>query len=245
VIPARDGTLRVLNFAKQTGVKRVLFTSSFNAVGYGHPDQAKPFTEESWSDEKAKLGAYPRSKVVAEKAAWDYVNNGAAKGLELTAINPVAMFGPPLNTELAASLHIIQRYLTDEMPASLNLWMSVVDVRDVAALHVLAMTNPAAQGERFIAVAGGGWMQDIPITLKEKLPDVTQKMSTKVLPNIITRMAGWFDRQVGTFVPELGRRKISSSEKAISMLGWSPRSREDTLVDTAQALIKLGLVKTT
>lgn len=245
IVPAREGTLRVLRAAKRAGVKRVVLTSSFNAVGYGHPDQAKPFTEESWSNEKSKLGAYPQSKVAAERGAWDFVKKGDGKGLELTAINPVAMFGPVLGTEMPSSIHIIQRYMTGEMPASLNLYMGVVDVRDVAVLHLLAMTSPAAKGERFIAVSpGGGWMQEIPLILKDKLPEVSQKVSIKVLPNFVTRLLGMFDKQVATFVPELGRRKASSNEKAVNILGWTPRSREDTIVDTAEALIKYGLVKT-
>jgi dihydroflavonol-4-reductase len=244
IIPARDGTLRVLKAAKRAGVKRVVLTSSFNAVGYGHPDREKPFTEEFWSDEKAKLGAYPRSKVVAERAAWDFVKSREGQGLELVAINPVAMFGPVLNKEPPSSIHIVQRLLTGEMPATLNLYMGIADVRDVAALHVLAMTSPEAKGQRFLAVSPpGGWMQDIPLLLKERLPEASQKVSTKVLPNFVTRMLGLFDKQIATFVPELGKRKPTSNEKAVKTLGWKPRPKEDTIIETAESLIKFDLVK--
>jgi dihydroflavonol-4-reductase len=244
IIPARDGTLRVLKAAKRARVKRVVLTSSFNAVGYGHPDRVKPFTEESWSNEKAKLGAYPRSKVVAERAAWDFVKSREGQGLELVAINPVAMFGPILNKELPSSIHIVQALMTGEMPATLNLYMGITDVRDVAALHVLAMTSPEAKGQRFLAVSPpGGWMHDIPLLLKERLPEASQKVSTKVLPNFVTRMLGLFDKQIATFVPELGKRKPTSNEKAVQTLGWKPRPKEDTIIETAESLIKFDLVK--
>lgn len=244
IIPARDGTLRVLRAAKRAGVKRVVLTSSFSAIGYGHPDRTKPFTEETWSNERSKLGAYPKSKVVAERSAWDFVRSDEGAGLELTSINPVAIFGPVLSTEIASSIHIIQRYMTGEIPASPQLYMSVVDVRDVATLEVLAMTSPSAKGERFLAVSPpGGWMQDVALILKERLPEASQKVSTKVLPNCITRIVALFDKQIATFVNELGNRKPSSNEKAVRVLGWKPRSREETIIDTAQSLLKFGLVK--
>ncbi|KUL86152.1 hypothetical protein ZTR_07672 [Talaromyces verruculosus] len=208
ITPAWEGTLRVLRAAVNAGsVKRVVLTSSFNAIAYGHPDQPNPFTEDSWSNPDAKLGAYPRSKLVAERAAWEFVQSKAAKGLELTSINPTAMFGPVLNKEhVPSSIHIVQSYLSGAMPASLNLYMGVVDVRDVAALQVVATTHPAAKRERFIAVSpGGGWMHDIPLTIKKRFPeDMTGKVSTRVLPV------------------------------------WA---REEVIVDTAQSLIDLGLVK--
>lgn len=249
IIPAREGTLRVLRAAATSGsVKRVVLTSSFNAIAYGHPDQPHPFTEDSWSNSNAKLGAYPRSKLVAERAAWELVRSQpAGKGLELTSINPTAMFGPVLDKEhVPSSIHIVQSYLSGAMPASLNLYMGIVDVRDVAALQVVAMTHPAAKGERFIAVSpGGGWMHDIPLTIKKRFPeDVTGKVSTRVLPVWLTRVLGLFNPQIAIFVSELGKRKITSSEKAAKVLGWKPvRAREEVIVDTAQSLIDLGLVK--
>ncbi|KAK9368462.1 hypothetical protein V1509DRAFT_622994 [Lipomyces kononenkoae] len=245
IIPARDGTLRVLKAAKRARVKRVVVTSSFTAIGYGHPQQTKPFTEESWSNlEKTNLGAYVKSKVISERAAWDFVKSDEGAGLELTVVNPVAIFGPVLNTEIAASIHIVQRYLTGEMPGSPHLYMSVVDVRDVAALEVLAMTNPSANGERFLAVSPpGGMMQEVALILKSRLPEVSQNVSTRVLPNILVRIVGLFDKQVAGFVSELGKKKPSSNEKAVKILGWKPRSREETIVATAESLLKFGLVK--
>ncbi|RAO67044.1 uncharacterized protein BHQ10_003056 [Talaromyces amestolkiae] len=248
IIPAREGTLRVLRAAATAGtVQRVVLTSSFNAISYGHADQPEPFTEESWSNPNAKLGAYPRSKLVAERAAWDFVRSNEGKGLELTCINPTAILGPVLSKEhIQSSVHIVQSYLSGEMPASLNLYMGVVDVRDVAALQVIAMTHPAAKGERFIAVSpGGGWMLDIPLTIKKRFPaEITKKVSTKVLPVWLTKVLGLFNSQIATFVSELGKRKITSSDKAARILGWKPvRAREEVIVDTTQSLIDLGLVK--
>ncbi|KAF3403100.1 Dihydroflavonol-4-reductase [Talaromyces pinophilus] len=249
IIPAREGTLRVLRAAVNAGsVKRVVLTSSFNAIAYGYPDQPNPFTEDSWSNPNAKLGAYPRSKLVAERAAWEFVRSQPSKGgLELTSINPTAMLGPVLNKEhVPSSIHIVESYLSGAMPASLNLYMGVADVRDVAALQVVAMTHPDAKGERFIAVSpGGGWMHDIPLTIKKRFPeDATKKVSTKVLPIWLTKVLGMFNPQIAIFVSELGKRKMTSSEKAARVLGWKPvRAREEVIVDTAQSLIDLGLVK--
>lgn len=175
------------------------------------------------------------------------MRSNEGKGLELSCVNPTAMFGPVLSKErVPSSIHIVQSYMNGEMPASLNLYMGVVDVRDVAALQVVVMTHPAAKGERFIAVSpGGGWMHDIPMTIKERFPeDITKKVSTRVLPVWLTRVLGLFNPQIAIFVSELGKRKIASSDKATRVLGWKPvRTREEVIVDTAQSLIDLGLVK--
>ncbi|KKK11994.1 hypothetical protein P175DRAFT_0501510 [Aspergillus ochraceoroseus IBT 24754] len=245
IIPARDGTLRVLKAARRAGVKRVVLTSAFNAIGYGHPQMKKPFTEEYWSDiENTKQSAYVKSKVIAERAAWAYVKSDEGAGLELTSVNPVAIFGPVLGKDLPGSIHLIQRLMNGEMPGSPQLYMSIVDVRDVAELEVLAMTSPAAKGERFLAVSPpGSMMNEYAVIIKKRLPQYSQKLSVKSLPNMLMRFMALFNKQIAGFVSELGKEKPSSNDKAVRLLGWKPRDREETMVATAETLVKYGFVK--
>ena len=153
IVPAREGTLRVLRAARGAGVRRVVLTSSFAAIGYGHPPRAAPFDEKDWTPPAAGVSAYAKSKTLAERAAWDFVA-GEGGGLELAVVNPVAVFGPVLGPDYSTSIQLVKRMLDGAMPGNPQLYFGVVDVRDVADLHVLAMTQEAARGERFLAVAG-------------------------------------------------------------------------------------------
>ena len=167
ILPARNGTLRVLRASRDAGVKRVVLTSSFAAVGYGHEPRANAFTEDDWTDPDGKqLAPYVKSKTLAERAAWSFmVREGG--DLELTVINPVGVFGPVLGPDFSASIRLVQRLMDGAMPGTPRLYFGVVDVRDVADLHIRAMTNPAAKGERFLANAGNGmWMHDMAKILK-------------------------------------------------------------------------------
>src|SRR5262249_27176226 len=153
IVPAREGTLRVLRAARDAGVKRVVQTSSFAAIGYGHELQSAPFDERTWTNERAKLAPYTKSKTLAERAAWDFMaREGGA--LELSVVNPVAVFGPVLGPDLSGSIFLIKRLLEGGVPAVPRLYFGLVDVRDVADLHLRAMTHPNAKGERFLAVSG-------------------------------------------------------------------------------------------
>ncbi len=241
--PARDGALRVLRAARAAGVKRVVLTSSFAAVGYGHKEQAAPFDETSWTDlEGEGLTAYVKSKTIAERAAWDFV--GKEGGPELAVVNPVGVFGPVLGPDTSTSIVIVQRILGGSMPGLPHMTFGVVDVRDVADLHLRAMTDPSAKGERFLAVAGDFvTLREIAQILKARLGDAARRASTRELPDWLVRLASLADSSVRQIVPELGKSKNATSEKAKRLLGWSPRSREDALVATAESLIKLGLVK--
>ncbi len=241
--PARDGALRVLRAARAAGVKRVVLTSSFAAVGYGHKEQAAPFDETSWTNlEGEGLTAYVKSKTIAERAAWDFV--GKEGGPELAVVNPVGVFGPVLGPDTSTSIVIVQRILGGSMPGLPHMTFGVVDVRDVADLHLRAMTDPSAKGERFLAVAGDFvTLREIAPILKARLGDAARRASTRELPDWLVRLASLADSSVRQIVPELGKSKNATSEKAKRLLGWSPRSREDALVATAESLIKLGLVK--
>lgn len=247
IIPAREGTLRVLRAAKAAGVKRVVMTSSFAAVGFGHPQQSAPFTEESWtntSNPKFPITPYEKSKTLAERAAWDFIKSPEGQGLELSVVNPVGVFGPVLSGDFSPSIIAVQRLLNGDLPGLPNLSFGIVDVRDVASLHLLAMTKPAAAGERFLAISPPSMMfKEIAITLKQRLPKEAKRTRTRVLPDFLLRIVGLFDPQVALILPQLSKKRDCTNEKAKRVLGWEPRSREDAIVATAESLVKLGLVK--
>jgi nucleoside-diphosphate-sugar epimerase len=244
IVPAREGALRVLRAARDAGVKRVVLTSSFAAIGYGVPVTDRPFTEEDWTDPTSStISAYVKSKTIAERAAWDFIaSEGGA--LELSVVNPVGVLGPVLGTDVSTSIQLVLRLLNGAVPGLPNLSFGIVDVRDVADLHLRAMTNPAARGERFLAVAGGPvFMRELAAILTSRLGDDAAKVPTRTLPNWLVRVASWFDPTMRPLVSELDKPKVASNEKAKTLLGWAPRSNEDAIVATAQSLIALGLVK--
>jgi dihydroflavonol-4-reductase len=243
IIPAREGALRVLRASRDAGVRRVVLTSSFAAIGYGHPPQSAPFTEKDWSNLNSDVAAYPKSKTLAERAAWDFVAREGGP-LELSVVNPVAVFGPVLGADYSASILLIQRLMDGAMPGCPRLHSGLVDVRDVADLHLRAMTHPAAKGERFLAVAGDFiWMRDIARVLKARMGAAAKRVPTRELPNWLVRLAALRDPAVKLILPELGKRKNATNEKGRRMLGWTPRSNEESIVATAESLVQLGLLK--
>lgn len=244
IVPARDGTLRVLRAARDAGVKRVVLTSSFAAIGYGHPETARPFDETDWSDiNGGGVTAYVKSKTIAERAAWDFVaREGGA--LELSVVNPVGVFGPVLGPDLSTSIILMQRLINGEVPGCPRLAFGLVDVRDVADLHLRAMTSPAAKGERFLAVAGAFMpMIEVAHVLRERLGAAGRRAPTRQLPDWLVRLVALFDSDLRQIVPELGKTKNGSNAKAKRLLGWSPLSNEDTIVATARSLVEHGLAK--
>jgi nucleoside-diphosphate-sugar epimerase len=244
VRPAREGTLRVLKAAHGAGVRRVLLTSSFAAVGYGHPPREAAFTEADWTDPTAE-GAYIKSKTLAEQAAWDFVA-GEGKGLELATVNPVVILGPALDADSSVSVALIKALLNGRLPFLPRRAIGIVDVRDVADLHVRAMTDPSAKGERFLCVSGDFMtIQEIAQTLREELGAVARRVPTRLLPAWIIRAASLFSAAAREAAGlEGGKRKSASNAKARQMLGWEPRPPREAILATAESLIRLGLVKT-
>lgn len=245
IVPAREGALRVLRAAQQARVKRVVLTSSFAAIGYGHKPQTAPFDETSWTD-LGGYGATPyiKSKTLAERAAWDFVAKEG--GIELSVVNPVAIFGPVLGSDYSPSIMIIQRMMDGTIPGCPQRWFGVVDVRDVAELHVVAMTHPAARGERFLATAGDFMsMLEIAQVLRARMGAAGAKVPARQLPNWLVRLAALRDPALKQLVPELGKPKNGTNAKARGLLGWKPRSSEDAIVASAESLIRLGLLKGT
>jgi len=244
IVPAREGALRVLRVSRDAGVKRVVLTSSFAAIGYGHQPRTTPFTEADWTNVNGEgLTPYVKSKAIAERAAWDFVANEGA-GLELSVINPVGVFGPVLGPDYSTSILLVQRLMDGAMPGVPKLYFGAVDVRDVADLHIRAMTHPAAKGERFLAISGDFMsMLEIAKLLKSRLGEAAKRVPTRELPNWLVRVAAIRDPAVKQVIPELGKVKNATNEKAKRVLGWAPRSREDAIVATAESLIRLGLLK--
>lgn len=242
IMPAREGTLRVLRAARAAGVRRVVLTSSFAAIGYGHPQQALPFDEAQWTNLGARgISAYAKSKTLAERAAWEFMAREGGS-LELSVVNPVGVFGPVLGPDLSASIQLIQRMLNGGMPGCPRLWFGIVDVRDVADLHLRAMTHPAAVGERFLAVAGDFMsLLEIAQLLHQRLRVWAQKVPRRELPDWLLRAAALFQPMVREIVPELGKEKNATAAKARRLLDWSPRSADEALLASAESLVRLGL----
>ncbi|MGY4311469.1 SDR family oxidoreductase [Bradyrhizobium sp. JR3.5] len=244
IVPAREGTLRVLRAARDAGVKRVVVTSSFAAIGYGHPPQAEPFDETTWSNlDGPDVQAYPKSKTLAERAAWDFVAREGS-GLELAVVNPTAVFGPALGADFSESIGIIKALLDGAMPAVPRIHFGLVDVRDVADLHLRAMTSPKARGERFLAVAGDTMsVLQVARLLRRKLGSKARRVPRFQAPDWMMRLAARRNPLARAALPLLGKVRRSTSAKAQNLLGWRPRGNEEMVVATAESLIRLGLVK--
>ncbi len=240
VIPAKNGVLFVLRAARKAGVKRVVLTSAFGAVGMG-TNKTTPYTEEDWTVLNETVAPYQRSKTISEIAAWDFIKNEGA-GMELSVVNPTGVLGPVLANDFSHSIQNIKQMLNGEMRACPKITSSYVDVRDVADLHFKAMTLPQANGQRFIASTGKGLsILDVANILKNNLGEKASKVPGKELPNWIIKLLALFNTKLKAVVPLLGMNKEASSEKAQKMLGWKPRSAEDAILATANSLIDLKI----
>lgn len=244
IVPAREGALRVLRAARDGKVRRVVLTSSYAAIGYGTQGRSTPFTEEDWTDpDGPDVQPYVKSKTLAERAAWDFIAREGG-GLELSVVNPVGVFGPVLGPDYSTSILLVQRLMDGALPGCPRLWFGCVDVRDVADLHIRAMTSPAAGGERFLAVAGDFLsMREIAGALKAGLGAEAARVPTRELPNWLVRIVALFDPAAKQLLPELGKRRNASNAKARTLLGWAPRTSEESVVATARSMIDLGLLK--
>jgi dihydroflavonol-4-reductase len=241
--PAREGVLRVLRAARDTGVRRVVQTSSFAAIGYG-TDPGRPFTEADWTDLTAPhLTPYIQSKTLAERAAWEFIEREGA-GLEFATVNPVVIFGPALGADFSTSIHVLLRLLNGKVPAVPPGTTTGVDVRDVADLHVLAMRHPDAAGERFLAVAGDPIsFHDMAVLLRRHLGADARHVPTRTLPRWLVRAGAFVSPELRAIAPQLRRARGASHEKATRMLGWNPRTPQEAILASARSLLELGLVK--
>ncbi|GAB3570989.1 aldehyde reductase [Amycolatopsis endophytica] len=237
--PAREGTLRVLRAATAAGVKRVVLTSAFHAVGYGHGHVDRVFTEDDWSPvDGPGVDAYGRSKILAERAAWDFVRD-AGNGMELTTILPIAVMGPVLGRDVRGANQIIQRSLNGQLPGYPNMYVPIVDVRDVAAAHVAAMTAPDAAGQRFLVGSGepAVAMKQIGATLRHHLCDAAKHVPTRTVPNVVVRLTALFKAEFKPVAADLGYVKRVSNEKSRRVLGLNPRKASEAILGAARSML--------
>lgn len=238
---AVDGVTRVMTAAKKAGVKRVVLTSASGAVIAGHKKHPQLFTEKDWTNLSGNIDAYQRSKTMAELAAWDYAKK---EGVELATVNPVAVMGPILGKDFSHSNTSVKEMLSGKMPLLLKMSFDYVDVRDAAQLHLLAMTNPKAKGQRFIATSGENLsFKEVALILKQNLGKKAAKVSTREVPSLIVKVLALFDkawRMPATFI---GQNTACSNGQAKKILGWQPRSAEVSILATAESMIELGIVE--
>lgn len=242
--PAREGTPRVLSAARDANVKRVVLTSAFHPVSWGHPHTDHVFTEEDWTIvDGPGVDAYGKSKTLAERAAWDFVAV-ESDAPELTTMLPVAVMGPVLGREVSGANHVIQQMLNGDMPALPNLFIPIVDVRDVARAHVLAMSNPDAAGERLLLSNGPALsLQTIGGVIRESLGKDADRVPTRLLPDLAVRFLALFRTEMRPFVRDLGFAKRTSNDKAREILGWTPRDPHEAIIAAAYSLVARRLMK--
>jgi dihydroflavonol-4-reductase len=237
VVPARDGTLRVLRAATAAGVARVVVTSAANASSPSSYRDEGVSDETLWTDQDdPTLQPYRRSKTVAERAAWDFMADHDGP-TTLTTILPGAVFGPVLTTDNLGSVRIVARLLAG-MPGTPRIGFEIVDVRDLADIHIRAMTAPEAAGQRFLATGEFVWMRDMALALRAGLGDAASKAPTRNLPNIAVRLAAIADPTLREIMPALGRRHRHSTAKASRLLGWRPRPAAETVVACGRSLME-------
>ena len=241
IVPAREGTLRVLRAARDAGVRRVVLTSAFHAVSWGWPRGDHVFTEDDWTVvDGPGVDAYGKSKTLAERAAWDFM---AAEGgaMTLCTMLPVAVMGPILGREVSGANHIVQRMLNGDMPGLPNLFIPVVDVRDVARAHVLAITHPAAAGSRFLLSNGRALpLREIAGIVRGAVGDAGRRVPTRAIPDLVIRVAALFKAEFRPFVHDLGHAKRTSNERARRVLEWTPRPPEEAIAAAARSLVDAG-----
>ena len=242
IVPAREGTLRVLRAALDAGVERVVLTSSVAAIRGGNEGTGRSLSESDWTDLSApKLTPYVQSKTLAERAAWELADERGMRD-RVATVNPGVIIGPLLSDDRSVSLQAIERLLNG-LPGMPRLGFNYVDVRDVADMQLLALTKPEAGGQRFIAVTAFLWMSEVAQILRERLGDDASRVPTRTVPDLLVRAMSIFDGGIRSFTGSLGKRTDYDTSNARERLGWSPRQIEDSIAESAQDLIDRGLVK--
>jgi nucleoside-diphosphate-sugar epimerase len=241
IVPAREGAKRAVGAAIRAGVKRVVLTSSVAATDKA--DAGDWVSDETtWTNlNKREISAYARSKTLAERAAWELI---AASGgtTTLATVNPALVLGPVLSRDFSESVQVVERLLSGRVPGLPRLGFNFVDARDVADLHIRAMTSPQAVGQRFIAADTFAWMADLATLLRAELGVGAARVPTRKVPDFVIRLAGMFDRDLGSVTSSLGHRHDFSGAKAQELLGWRPRGLHATVLDCARSLLATGAV---
>lgn len=234
--PAVDGTVRALKTADAAGIDRVVLTSSAVAVMYGPLAAGKTAYDESdWSEDYYPTqNAYGRSKTRAEKAAWAFIANDAPL-MKLTTINPVLVTGPALDGNIGSSLEVIERVFSGADPMQPRFGIPLVDVRDVADMHVKALSTPASEGQRVLASESFVWMVDIAKTMKAAYPK--RSIKTIVAPDFLLKFLALFDSTLKTIVPSLGEVKAISNERAKTLFGMDFIPAKDSILASCESLL--------
>lgn len=243
IVPARDGALRLLSAASRAGVERVVLTSSMSAVVYGN-DRSRTFSEADWSNlDGARIGAYDKSKTIAERAAWDFMTTlGPECTMELVSINPGLVLGPLLSSDWGTSGELVKRIIDHAVPAIPDINFACVDVRDVASAHVAAMVTPEAKGQRFICIEADHSMMEVALILKEHLGPRGYKIPTRRLPSFVLRFMALFDRTIKLALNDLGTSQKASNERIRRVLHWTPRDLREMTTSMADSMIEYGVV---
>ncbi len=243
IIPAREGTLNVLKAAQKHNIKRVVLTSSIAAIGHGHNNKVRTYTEEDWTNLNSRNDTppYVRSKTIAESEAWKFVNQTDVQ-VELAVINPGYVFGPLLEKDYSDSGEIIRKLLAGEIPGLPKIHFPVVDVRDVAEMHLQALEMKGAAGNRFICVNESSSYQYIAKTLKEAFPEYGKKIKTFEFPDFFIRIYSLFEKDTKAITVELGRKRSYDNSKSRKMFDWTPRSNKEAINSMAKSMIKFGVV---
>jgi nucleoside-diphosphate-sugar epimerase len=245
IVPAREGTLRVVRAARDGGVKRVVLTSAFHAVSWGHPHDGHVFTEEDWTVlDGPGVDAYGKSKTLAERAAWEFMT-AEGGSMQLVTMLPVAVMGEVMGKDISGSNHIIQNMLNGGFPAFPDIYIPIVDVRDVASAHVLAMKTAEAAGQRFLLSSDAVMsFAQIAALLKQHLGEAASRVPTRRIPTFVVRLGALVNPQMRAIAPDLGYRKQLSNAKARRVLGWAPRPSSDAIVAAGESMVRKGLLKT-
>ena len=243
IVPARDGALRALKAAKATGVKRFVMTSSVAAISYGRGRGVHHFTEADWTDlSQPGLTPYIQSKTVAERAArvWMASEGGS---MEFCSICPSVVLGPVWSRDYSSSVMVVRALLDGRMAACPDIGFGIVDVRDVADLHVRALTAPDMAGERFIASGRFVKLREVADILRAELGAQAHRVTTRNVPDWLVRIAARFNPLARAVVGELGSVRNQDASHAKAVLGWATRPIEQSIVETARSLIALGIIK--
>ncbi|MBI5965380.1 MAG: aldehyde reductase [Chloroflexi bacterium] len=244
IVPAVQGTQRVLRAAHDANIKRVVIVSSMAAIASGHNGENRTFNEDDWSLVENNIGAYAKSKTLAEHEAWNFINGKEnINKMEMVAINPPLILGPVLNKDFPTSAEMIRTFMLGQVPGYARLKMGVVDVRDVASALILAMTTPEATGNRFTIPADTIWYKEIVTTLHKKYAERGYKKIPRIeFPGFLVRILALFDKKIAIVVRDLNWDYILSNEKAKRILKWNPRSAEESILSMAESLVEQGFV---
>jgi nucleoside-diphosphate-sugar epimerase len=245
IVPAREGTLRALRFAREAGVTRFVQTSSVAAIAYGHDDSRTEFDESDWTNiETPGVAPYTKSKTIAERAARDWVE-AHAPDMEFCSVNPTGVFGPVVNGDLSTSIELIKRLIDGSMPMIPEMGIGVVDVRDVAKIHVLALEAPAekVRGERFAAANGFMWTREMADVIRARMGEKARKVPRRKMPYILVVILALFMPAMQQIKNNIGKKRVTSGRHAAETLDFEYIPAEQTIVDTAESLIAQGIVK--